>query len=127
MTARLANGFARRDCAPGADGKPQACRTVEPYFAHVSLADLAEDEDRKRLASIPTGLSIGDANVDALIAAGRDAVLCDRDMRRFFASLPNVQMPAVPARCRPYRPGSEAVSADAAKRSAARASRADNP
>lgn len=127
MTGRLAAAFSRRGCPPGAEGKPQACRRVEPHFAHVSLADLADDEKRKELAAIPTGLTIADENVDALVQAGRDAILCDRDMRRFFASLPNAMLPPVPDRCRLYRPGSEAVNADAAKRSAERASRAVTP
>ncbi|NOT42079.1 MAG: patatin-like phospholipase family protein, partial [Alphaproteobacteria bacterium] len=116
MTGRLASAFARRDCPAGADGKPTACRKVEPHFAHVALYDLADDEKRKELAAIPTGLTIADENVDALVEAGRDAVLCDKDMRRFFSGLPNVVMPPVPARCRAYRPGSEEVNAEAAKR-----------
>ncbi len=127
MTSRLAAAFARRSCALGADGKPEACRKVEPHFAHVSLADLADDESRKELAAIPTGLTIADSNVDALVQAGRDAILCDRDMRGFFSSLPNAALPPVPARCRPYRPSSEEVNAEAAKRSAERASRAATP
>ncbi len=127
MTGRLANAFARRSCPLDAEGKPTACRKVEPHFAHVSLADLADDEKRKELAAIPTGLTIADANVDALIAAGHDAVLCDKDMRRFFASLPNAVVPPMPARCRPYRPGSDEVNAEAAKRSAERASRTPTP
>ncbi|MFM9862620.1 MAG: patatin-like phospholipase family protein [Micropepsaceae bacterium] len=127
MTDRLAAAFARRSCPPGADGKPAACRKVVPHFAHVSLADLADDEKRKELAAIPTGLTIADSNVDALVQAGQDAILCDRDMRRFFASLPEAALPPVPARCRPYRPGSEEVNAEAAKRSAERASRAATP
>lgn len=127
MTGRLAAAFSRRGCPLGADGQPEVCRKVEPHFAHVSLADLADDAKRKELAAIPTGLTIADSNVDALIEAGRDAILCDRDMRRFFASLPNAVLPPVPDRCRPYRPGSEEVNADAAKRSAERASRAVTP
>ncbi len=100
MTQRLAAGIARRGCP-----NPAPCRNVTPHFAHVSLADLAEDEARRKLASIPTGLTIADEDVDALIAAGRDAVLCDADMRRFFANLPQAKVPALPARCRVYSAG----------------------
>lgn len=100
MTERLAGGIARRDCPPGADQKPLPCRSVSPHFARVSLADLADGEARTRLAAIPTGLTIADEDVDALIAAGHAAVLCDRDMRRFFASQPGIKLPAMPSKCR---------------------------
>ena len=103
MTERLASGIARKDCAQGKDGKLLSCRKVTPHFAHVSLADLAEDESRSKLAAIPTGLTIADSDVDALIAAGHDAVLCDADMRRFLESLPNASVPARPNRCRVAR------------------------
>ena len=95
MTERLAGRLARLGCPT-----PAPCRSVTPHFVHVSLADLAEDEGRTKLASIPTGLTIADEDVDALIAAGHDAVLCDAGMRRFFQSLPNVRMPQSPSRCR---------------------------
>ncbi|MBP6011955.1 MAG: patatin-like phospholipase family protein [Alphaproteobacteria bacterium] len=127
MTQRLAGGLARRGCPDGADGKPTTCRQVTPHFAHVSLAELAEDATMTRLAAIPTGLTIADEDVDALIAAGHDAVLCDRDMRAFFAALPKAKVPPVPGRCRPYLPGSDEVNASAAKRQAARASRTETP
>ena len=103
MTERLASGIARKDCAQGKDGKLLSCRKVTPHFAHVSLADLAEDESRSKLAAIPTGLTIADSDVDALIAAGHDAVLCDADIRRFLESLPNARVPARPNRCRVAR------------------------
>lgn len=100
MTERLADGIARRDCPLASSGKPLPCRSVTPHFAHVSLGDLADGEARARLASIPTGLTISDENVDALVAAGRDAVLCDPAMRRFFEAQPGVVMPPPPATCR---------------------------
>jgi hypothetical protein len=66
----------------------------------VSLDDIAEGEKRSRLASIPTGLTIEDPDVDALVAAGHDAVLCDPDMRAFFATQPGVHLPPRPDSCR---------------------------
>ena len=127
MTERLTKALARYECPMGADGKPTTCRQVAPHFAHVSLADIAEGPERAKLAAIPTGLTIADGDVDALIAAGHDAVLCDRDMRRFLMSLPNVALPEIPARCRPYTPGSDDVIASTASRTAERASRGDSP
>lgn len=128
MTIRLADGLASRGCpGPTVEGKPAACRKVAAHFAHVSLGDLKDDEEHRKLASIPTGLTIADPDVDALIAAGHDAILCDRDMRQTFAALPNVHLPPLPARCSPYRPGADEVNASAAKRIAARASRTERP
>lgn len=100
MTERLASGIARRDCPMGSNGEPLPCRGVTPHFAHVSLRDLADGEARARLAAIPTGLTISDPDVDALIAAGRDAVLCDSEMRTFFASQPGIVLPPLPTTCR---------------------------
>jgi hypothetical protein len=119
--------LARRDCPKGADGKPAACRNVTGHFAHLSLGDLRDDEGRKKLASIPTGLTIADEDVDALIAAGHDAVLCDRDMRKFLESLPKAKVPPKPERCRAYAPALDEVKAPTANRNVARASLTDMP
>jgi hypothetical protein len=100
MTERLAGGISRKDCPAGSDGKPLPCRTVKAHFAHVSLDDIAEGETHTRLANIPTGLTIDGPDVDALIAAGHDAVLCDPDMRAFFSSQPGIKLPPRPAMCR---------------------------
>jgi len=100
MTERLSAGISRKDCPLGADGRPLPCRTVHAHFAHVSLDDIAQGETRSRLASIPTGLTIDGPDVDALIAAGHDAVLCDPDMRAFFATQPGIRLPPRPDVCR---------------------------
>ena len=126
MTRRLAVGLAQRDC-PRDELGPTSCRMIDDHFGHVSLADLADDERRSALAAIPTGLTIADPDVDALIAAGHDAVLCDKDMRDFFNSLPKVQMPPLPDRCRTYRAEERALKDSAPSSITARASRADNP
>jgi NTE family protein len=99
----------------------------ETLIVHLSLSDIADDENRTALAAIPTGLTIADQDVEALIAAGRDAALCDGDMRDFFKSLPNVQMPEMPKRCRVYRPWELEAKASAPNNITARESRADNP
>jgi NTE family protein len=127
MTERLAVGIARRDCPLDEKGVPFECRTVSPHFAHVSLGDLQNDAEKQKLAAIPTGLTIDGPDVDAIIAAGRDAVLCDRDMRKALASLPGARLPPMPARCAPYVPSDDEVNASTAKRTAARASRTERP
>lgn len=126
MTRRLAQGLARRGCPVGEAG-PTACRMIDDHFVHLSLSDIADDEGRSALAAIPTGLTISDEQVEALIAAGYDAALCDGDMRDFFKSLPNVHMPEMPKRCRTYRPWELEVKASAPNNITARESRADNP
>jgi NTE family protein len=126
MTRRLAQGLARRDCPRGENG-PTACRMIDDHFVHLSLSDIADDEGRSALAAIPTGLTIEDQDVEALIAAGYDAALCDGDMRDFFKGLPNVQMPEMPKRCRTYRPADLEVKASVPSSITARASRADSP
>ena len=126
MTRRLAQGLARRDCPRGENG-PTACRMIDDHFVHLSLSDIADDEGRSALAAIPTGLTISDEQVDALIAAGYDAALCDGDMRDFFKSLPSVQMPEMPKRCRTYRPWDVEAKASAPNSMTARESRADKP
>jgi NTE family protein len=126
MTRRLAQGLARRDCPRGENG-PTACRMIDDHFVHLSLSDIADDEGRSALAAIPTGLTIEDQDVEALIAAGYDAALCDGDMRDFFKGLPNVRMPDMPKRCRTYRPADLEVRASAPNSITARASRADSP
>lgn len=128
MTRRLAQGLAQRDCPKDELGQPSACRMIDDHFAHVSLSDLADDERRSALAAIPTGLTIEGGDVDALIEAGRDAVLCDADMRDFFKGLPNVLMPEMPSRCRTYRPADRnEAKASAPASIAARASRGVKP
>jgi NTE family protein len=126
MTRRLAQGLARRDC-PRSESGPTACRMIDDHFVHLSLSDIADDENRSALAAIPTGLTIADQDVEALIAAGYDAALCDGDMRDFFKSLPNVQMPEMPKRCRVYRPWELEAKASAPSNITAREARADNP
>ena len=100
---------------------------IDDHFVHLSLSDIADDEGRSALAAIPTGLTISDEQVEALIAAGYDAALCDGDMRDFFKSLPNVRMPEMPKRCRTYRSWELEVRALAPSNMTARESRADNP
>ena len=54
------------------DGHP--CDDVDGYVVHLSLAGIEDAQTRARLESIPTGLTIDDADVDALVAAGEDQV-----------------------------------------------------
>ena len=61
-------------CRTGGVADGQDCRDVQGALIHLSLADIQDAETRQRLQAIPTGLTIPDADVDALIAAGERLV-----------------------------------------------------
>lgn len=46
------------------------CRDVQGKLIHISLAGIQDAAKRERLQAIPTGLTIPDADVDALVAEG---------------------------------------------------------
>jgi NTE family protein len=75
-------------CAQGpvaADGHP--CDDVQTFFAHLSLAGIKDDAERKRLAAIPTGLTIDAPDVALLVAAGAAQVQQSPDLAAFRDSL----------------------------------------
>jgi NTE family protein len=75
-------------CAQGpiaADGHP--CEDVQTFFAHLSLAGIKDDAERKRLAKIPTGLTIDTPDVALLVAAGEAQVKESPDLAAFRDSL----------------------------------------
>jgi NTE family protein len=68
-----------------ADGRP--CDDVETFFAHLSLAGVKDAAERKRLAQIPTGLTIDAPDVARLVAAGEAQVMQSPDLAAFRDSL----------------------------------------
>ncbi len=50
------------------------CAEVRGALVHISLASIPDPRERERLQSIPTGLTIPDADVDALVASGEQLV-----------------------------------------------------
>lgn len=62
-------------------------RTVEPYFVDVALADHPDPEKVAEFNRIPTSLNLSDAQVDALIAAGRLLLRTHPEFRRLLADL----------------------------------------
>lgn len=62
----------RCDEAPIIAGYP--CDDVEVYFLHLSLSSIEDAAVRDELGRIPTGLTIPDAAVDQLVAAGESFV-----------------------------------------------------
>jgi NTE family protein len=73
--------------APPTDGHP--CGDVEAYFAHLSLAGIADPAERARLGKIPTGLTIDSADVASLVAAGEQQVRESSALRDFRDGLAN--------------------------------------
>lgn len=75
-------------CADGpmaADGHP--CGDVKSFFVHLSLAGVADEAERKKLQSIPTGLTVDPADVALLVAAGADQVRNSPGLASFRDSL----------------------------------------
>jgi len=70
----LRDNIKRRRCAIGAQVDGHPCGDVESEVIHLSLATVPDPAVRTRLQQIPTGLSISDPDVDALISAGENAI-----------------------------------------------------
>jgi NTE family protein len=74
QVAHLAQEFRRIRCAEGRMVGGHRCDDVEGRVIHVSLGGIDDPAWRQRLGSIPTGLTIPDADVDALVAYGESLV-----------------------------------------------------
>jgi len=57
-------------CAIGSTIDGRRCEDVEGHLLHLSLSEIADETQRTQLQNIATGLTIPDADVDALVAAG---------------------------------------------------------
>lgn len=75
-------------CAEGPtiDGSP--CADVRSAFVQVSLSAMPAGPERDALLAIPTGLTIDRERVDALIRAGRDAIVTSESIIKFLRSYP---------------------------------------
>jgi NTE family protein len=67
------------------DGHP--CDDVEGYVVHLSLENIEDKATRERLEKIPTGLTIDDADVDALVAAGEGQVKRSPEIAKVLKAL----------------------------------------
>jgi NTE family protein len=65
--------------APVLDGHP--CGDVRGGLVQISLSAIADPKLRARLQAIPTGLTIPDADVDALVSAGEALVQTNAQLR----------------------------------------------
>lgn len=70
LVDRIKQGRCR--IGPVIDG--HRCDDVAGYFVHLSLSGIGDPAVRERLQRIPTGLTISDEDIDALVAAGEAQV-----------------------------------------------------
>jgi NTE family protein len=82
----VAERFRHMRCAlgPVIDGFP--CGDVEARFVHISLSGIDDPATRARLEAIPTGLTIPDVDVDALVEYGERIVRDNQTVREVAAS-----------------------------------------
>lgn len=73
------------------DGHP--CGDVEATFVHLSLGAIADAPTRERLEKIPTGLTVADGDVDALVNAGTEVVRQSPDLELFRSRLGSDRAP----------------------------------
>jgi NTE family protein len=79
----------RCDSAPAVDDYP--CDDVEVHIAHFSLADITDEQTRKRLEAIPTGLTLSQEDIATLVETGSRLVRESPDLERFRKSLNRYQ------------------------------------
>lgn len=57
------------------------------YFINISLSELEDPEERARLMSIPTNLSLTDSEIDQLLVAASKLIRTDKDFQRLLRDL----------------------------------------
>ena len=72
-----------------------ACDDTAGYLVHLSLAAVEDVQTRERLEKIPTGLTIDDSDVDALVAVGEEQVKKSATIAKVVKEIesPNVAPP----------------------------------
>jgi NTE family protein len=63
------------------------CDDVHGALVHISLASIPDPQERQRLQAIPTGLTIPDQDVDALVSAGEQLVQHNATIRGLISDL----------------------------------------
>jgi len=76
------------------------CADVRGALVHISLAGIPDPQERQRLQAIPTGLTIPDADVDALVSSGEQLVQQNSAIRELISDLDGPAV-AVAAQARP--------------------------
>jgi NTE family protein len=86
QVAHLVQEFRRIRCGQGRLVQGRPCGDVEGRVIHVSLAGIDDPTWRRRLEAIPTGLTIPDADVDALVEYGEQLVRAHPQLRAIAAA-----------------------------------------
>jgi NTE family protein len=73
---------ARCQSGPTVDGMP--CGDVKAQLIHISLAAMPAGPEKDKLLAIPTGLTVSRPDVDALVEAGRAAIVTSEPLRLFL-------------------------------------------
>ena len=87
----LTNEMRRIRCEEGRLLAGHACDDVQGALIRLSLADIADDAIRRRLMAVPTSLTVPDADVDALVDAGRTLITSDPTLLRLLADFAPAQ------------------------------------
>ncbi len=61
------------------------CQDVQGELIQISLAGIPDEAQRRRLQALPTSLTLADADVDALVAAGETMVRTNPTLLRMIA------------------------------------------
>jgi NTE family protein len=106
---------ARCDAGPVINGHP--CEDVRGDFVHLALSDIQDPTWRDRLEAIPTGLTIPDADVDALVRYG-EALVRDHPTVRAVAT--DADFPPLGPAVITEKPRAEAVTREGGARPSTR-------
>ena len=81
----LAEKVRRLRCEQGKVLDGHDCNDVQGELIQISLAGIADEAERRRLQSLPTSLTLPDADVDALVAAGETMIRNNPTLLRLIA------------------------------------------
>ena len=85
--AQMVKSLSKVRCAQARLIGGHDCTDVKGALVRISLAGIPDPQTRQRLQSIPTGLTIPDADVDALISAGESLVRQNPKIRELISDL----------------------------------------
>ena len=81
----LAEKVRRLRCEQGKVLDGHDCNDVQGELIQISLAGIPDEAERRRLQSLPTSLTLPDADVDALVAAGETMIRDNPTLLRLIA------------------------------------------
>jgi len=84
---QLVNSVNKVRCAQAQVIEDHDCGDVRGALVHISLASIPDPQERQRLQAIPTGLTIPDEDVDALVSSGEQLVQQNDTIRALITDL----------------------------------------